>query len=207
MCLLTGTYLLLVANIYKKASGFVWFCHTSGCGPSWVHSWHWVLAAESSAPPLPKAASCWLRLWKKKGQPPYYAVSIPLRTLLKPTVCFLFCILLEALESNVPPVRHWLRKCLMVASDSQGSQYFKPRTKVWLKQQRCNRPSTACQYCLSHFPLLLFAFEVIQRLRNGKRIVHRYNRGSNRTVRTGLACNFLSHMKRSRLPLPAFPEC
>lgn len=132
MCLLTGTYLLLVANIYKKATGFVWFCHTSGCGPSWVHSWHWVLAAESSAPPLPKAASCWLRLWKKKGQPPYYAVSIPLRTLLKPTVCFLFCILLEALESNVPPVRHcyvnvswWLQtpKSLSISSPGLKSDW------------------------------------------------------------------------------------
>ena len=104
------------------------------------------LVADTSKPLLQRALPCCF--WKPcrentlltqplKGKEAIslYTVSTPHGTSLKLARCFLFWILLEAFQSNLPPVRLWLCKCVMVTSAPQNSQCFEPKNEVYSKWQ------------------------------------------------------------------------
>lgn len=98
----------------------------------WHHQGRGLCPAASES--TTKQTVPWLSLWEGKRSSLWHAVST-LRSLLKPAGSFLFWILLEVCESNLPPVGHWVCKCSVVTLAHQSSQGFELRTEIWSKCQ------------------------------------------------------------------------
>lgn len=152
----TVIYLLLCSKYMKKTLMQTRDCLGSEWIPSptsaWSHlvtGWKWIwpdwcltpsslccrglcpAASESTAEQTP----LWLSLWKGKRSSLWHAVSTLLGTLLKPAGPFLFWILLEVCESNLPPVGPWVCKHFVVTLARQRSQCFEPKTENCSKWQ------------------------------------------------------------------------
>lgn len=123
----------------------------------WLHQGRGLCPAASES--TTEQTPLWLSLWKGKRSSLWHAVSTCLRSLLKPAGSFLFWILPEVCESNLPPVGHWVCKRSVVTLARQSSQGL----SSGLKSGPSGRSSSACQHCVLYCSFLLFACHQLDR--------------------------------------------